>query len=159
IVRQLLTESLLLSTLGGILGVLLAFGGVRLLAALTPSSIPRVSTVSVDPRALVFTLVVALITGMAFGVAPALQASRPDLNDSLKEGGRGSTGRRHRLRDVLIVFEVAFALVLLVGAGLMIRSIVRLYQVDLGLNPDKVLAMNMDPPTTRYPRPEQRIAF
>jgi predicted permease len=159
IVRQLLTESVLLALVGGVFGLILAFWGVKLLVAITPDNIPRVKDVNVDMRVLLFTLGIALLTGIVFGLVPALKASRPDLNESLKEGGRGSTGRRHLILDVLVTAEVALALVLLIGAGLMVRSIISIYGVDLGLNSKNVLTMRLDLPLTRYPKAEQRLSF
>ncbi len=159
IVRQLLTESVLLSSLGGGLGLLLGMWGIDLLIAATPENIPRFKEVSLDARVLGFTLVVSLLTGIIFGLAPALQASKPDLNESLKEGGRGSTSVRHRVRSLLVISEVALALVLLIGAGLMIKSFLRLQQVDPGLDPHHVLTMRLSIPYAKYSKDEQRIAF
>ncbi|HEX7177553.1 MAG TPA: ABC transporter permease [Pyrinomonadaceae bacterium] len=143
IVRQLLTESVILSLVGGAAGLLLALWGTDLLIAAVPDNIPRLSEAGVDTRVLVFTLGVSVLTGVVFGLFPALQASRPDLNESLKEGERGSTGARHRLRNALVVTEVAVALVLLVGAGLMVRSFWRLQSVDTGFDPKGILTMRL----------------
>src|SRR5205085_4709103 len=106
IVRQLLTESVLLSSAGGALGLLLAGWGVHLIVAISPNSIPRSREITVDNRVLVFTIAVAVLTGVIFGLVPALQSSKPNLNETLKDAGRGSTGRRHVLRNVLVVAEV-----------------------------------------------------
>jgi putative ABC transport system permease protein len=143
IIRQLLTESVVLSLAGGALGLLLAVWGTDALLAAVPGGVPRVEAVGVDLRVLGFTLGIAVLTGLFFGLVPALAASRPDLNDALKEGERGSTGRRHVVRDVLVVSEVALALVLLVGAGLMIRSVWSLQQVALGFDPANLLTMQI----------------
>ncbi len=139
IVRQLLTESVLLAAGGGALGLLLASWGVRLLIAVSPNSIPRAREITVDNRVLIFTIAVAALTGIIFGLVPALQASKPDLNETLKDAGRGSTGRRHVMRNVLVVAEVMMTMMLLVGAGLMMRSFYRLQQVDPGFNGDNLL--------------------
>ncbi|MEK6301905.1 MAG: ABC transporter permease [Acidobacteriota bacterium] len=152
IVRQLLTESALLALVGGGAGLLLAVVGLRALVALSPADIPRLDQTSIDGKVLAFTLAVSLLTGFIFGLVPALQASKPDLNDSLKDGGRGSTGgiRGGRIRSLLVVAEVALSLVLLVGAGLLIRSFMRLQQFDLGFNPDSLLTMRVQLPGTKY---------
>jgi putative ABC transport system permease protein len=144
LIRQLLTESAVLALLGGAAGLLLAKWGVSLLIALSPSDTPRLDQITIDGRVLAFTLIVALLTALIFGIVPALQASKPDLNESLKEGSRGSTGARtHRIRNALVVSEIAISAVLLVGAGLMIRSFARLQQLDLGFKPDHLLTMNL----------------
>jgi len=159
IIRQLLTESVLLSIVGATLGLLLAFWGVRVLVGVTPDNIPGIKDVTLDWRVFGFTLFTALVTGLVFGVVPALQVSRPDLNESLKDSGRGSTGSRHRLRDALVISEIGLAMILLIGAGLMIRSFVRLYQVHPGFDTNNVLTMQAHLPWSRYPKEEARIAF
>jgi putative ABC transport system permease protein len=143
IVRQLLTESVLLATLGAALGALLAFWGTSLIAAQLPNGIPRLQEAKVDALVLVFTLAVSLLTGLLFGLAPALQASRPNLAEGLKEGDRGSSGRRQRLRSVLVVSEIALTLTLLVGAGLLIQSFRRVLEVDPGLKAQNLLTLQM----------------
>jgi putative ABC transport system permease protein len=143
IVRQLLTESLLLGVMGGVLGLLLALWGTDLLIAAAPEGVPRLSDASIDLRVLGFTLGVAVLTGLVFGLAPALQASKTDLNESLKETERGSTGSRQRLRGALVVSEVALALVLLIGAGLMVKSLWQLQRIDTGFDPNHVLALQL----------------
>jgi putative ABC transport system permease protein len=143
IVRQFLTESVLLSLVGGALGLLVAVWGTDLLVAAVPDDIPRLADAGVNARVLLFTLGVSVLTGLVFGLVPALQSSRPDLNESLKEGERGSTGGRHRVRNALVVVEVAVALVLLVGAGLMVRSFWRLQQVETGFDARNVLTMQL----------------
>ncbi|HEY0321334.1 MAG TPA: ABC transporter permease [Pyrinomonadaceae bacterium] len=161
VVRQLLTESLLLSVTGGVAGLLLAVWGVELLTRWTPANVPRISNVSVDSRVLLFTFLVSLLTGLLFGLIPALQASRTDLNETLKEGGRTGAGgaRRGRIRNVLIVSEVALALVLLVGAGLLLKSFNRLLSVDPGFDPNNVLTMNVSLPQRGYEEPPKRANF
>jgi putative ABC transport system permease protein len=161
IMRQLLTESVLLALLGGGLGVLLAAWGIDALLALAPDDLPRINEVAIDRYALLFTFSVTIITGIAFGLAPALQASKPDLNENLKDTGRGTTAgrRRQRVRSALVVVEVALALVLLVGGGLMLRSFVKLMQVDPGFNPKNVLTANVSLPGRKYPEDSQQAAF
>jgi predicted permease len=159
IVRQLLTESLILSFAGGAFGILLAHWGVKLIIAVSPDSIPRFREIGLDARVLLFTMGVSLLTGIIFGLAPALQASKPDLNETLKEAGRGSTGRRHIMRSILVVSEVALTLVLLIGAGLMIRSFYHLQRVDPGFSADNLLTFNVSLPQKKYPEPQQRINF
>ncbi|HYN85037.1 MAG TPA: ABC transporter permease [Pyrinomonadaceae bacterium] len=143
IVRQLLTESVLLSVAGGALGLLVAVWGTDLLVAAVPDDIPRLRDAGVNARVLLFTLGVSVVTGLVFGLVPAFQASRPDLNETLKEGERGSTGARQHVRSALVVAEVAVALVLLVGAGLMVRSFWRLQSVATGFDPANVLTMQL----------------
>jgi predicted permease len=149
IVRQLLTESLLLSVTGGVLGLILGYAGVRWLLAINPGNIPRIgetgASVGIDWRVLVFTLGVSLLTGVIFGLFPALGASRPDLNSTLKEGSnRAGTGfRQNKARSLLVISEVSLALILLVGSALLIRTFVALHAVDPGFNPHHVLTMYM----------------
>ncbi|MFL6530082.1 MAG: ADOP family duplicated permease, partial [Chthoniobacterales bacterium] len=159
LIRQLLTESMLLALGGGIIGVGLAYWGVQLLIAFAPDNIPRLREISIDPRVLIFTLAISLLTGLASGLMPALQASRADVNDALKEGSRGSTGGRSRLRNVFIVAEVSLALVLLVGAGLMLRSFLHLHGVKTGFETDRVLTMRLQLPAAKYRDDQQRAAF
>ncbi|HJQ22320.1 MAG TPA: ABC transporter permease [Blastocatellia bacterium] len=145
IVRQLLTESLLLAIVGGGLGLLLALWGLSALVALSPANIPRLDQIHIDGRVLAFTFAVSLVTGLIFGLVPALQASKPDLNEALKEGGRGtSEGRRgKRVRSLLVVSEIALALVLLIGAGLLIKSFIHLQKFDFGFNPNSLLTLRV----------------
>src|SRR5229473_1048908 len=152
IVRQLLTESMLLSFVGGALGLALAWGLVRLLVAASPEQLPRVQEVALDLRVLLFTLGVSLLTGLLFGLAPALAATRHSLGHFLKEAGRGGAeGLAHnRLRGVLVVTEVAFSLVLLVCAGLLGRSFVRMLEVNPGFRPDHMVAMWMNFTSANY---------
>jgi putative ABC transport system permease protein len=153
LIRQLLTESLLLSFAGGGLGLLLALWGVDVLKSMAGNTIPRLQEAGIDGGVLVFVVSVSLITSFAFGLLPALHASKPDLNHSLKEGGRGTagSGRGRQTRSLLVVVEVALSLVLLVGAGLMIRSFLRLQQVDPGFNVDNLLTFDLIAPRARYP--------
>jgi putative ABC transport system permease protein len=159
LVRQMLTESVLLAMIGGVVGVVLAFWGVNWLLAFGPD-IPRLSEIGIDLRVLAFTLAISVTTGVLFGLIPALQASRPDLNDALKEGSRGSTcGRSRILRNVFVIAEVSLALVLLIGAGLMIRSLIRLQAVETGFKAENVLTMRLELPVKKYPKPQQVVAF
>jgi putative ABC transport system permease protein len=160
LVGQMLTESLLLSALGGAAGLLLAWFGLRLLSALLPPNLSQASGVAIDATALGFTFLISLLTGAFFGLAPALQSSKPDLNETLKEGGKGSSsGGRSRLRNLLVVSEVALALVLLIGAGLLINSFLRLRNVDPGFNPNNLLTMKVVLPRSKYADDAKRIAF
>jgi putative ABC transport system permease protein len=163
IVRQLLTESALLAVIGGGLGLLVAEWGVELLAARIPpgwvSGIPLSEGVRIDARVLAFTLVVSLATGLVFGLAPALQVSKTDLNVVLKEGGRAGGRRQSRFRGLLVVAEVALSLTLLIGAGLMVRSFVELMSVPSGLNAANVLTMNLALPGLKYAKDEQVAGF
>jgi putative ABC transport system permease protein len=161
IIRQLLTESILLAALGGALGLLLALWATDLLVAGAADVIPRLGEIKMDGLALGFIALVSLVTGIAFGLAPALQASKPDLNEMLKEGGRmsGAGVGNRRARNLLVIAEVAVSLVLLVGAGLLIKSFLRLQEVKPGFNPEHVLAMEMFLPGAKYPEEYQHVAF
>ncbi|HEX8190085.1 MAG TPA: ABC transporter permease [Pyrinomonadaceae bacterium] len=162
IFRQLITESLVLSAAGGALGLILALWGLQLLLTAVPVELPFWMKFDLDGRVLAFTAAVSLLTGVVFGAAPALQASKVDLNATLKEGGRsdGHAGAgMRRLRSLLVVGEVALSLVLLVGAGLMMRSFLRLQQVDVGVNPDHVLTMTVPLPSAKYRELERRSAI
>jgi len=161
VVRLLLSESLMLSLAGGCLGLLLAVWGTNALVALAPDNIPRLNEVGVDARVFGFTLAVSLVTGIVFGLVPALHAAKPDLNEALREGLRGSMGSASgkRTRSVLVVVEVALSLVLIIGAGLMIKSFLRLQQMNIGFNPDHVLAVSVSLPSSRYPEDRQQVAF
>lgn len=159
VVRQLLTESVLLALVGGAVGLLLALWGMDSLLALAPEDLPRIKDVALDARVLGFTLLVTLMTGVIFGLVPALQASRPNLNETLKEGGRGTTGGHHRVRNSLVVIEVALALVVLVCSGLLIRSFMRLQQVNPGFNADNALAVSISLPGRKYPNSDNHLAF
>ncbi|MFL5519168.1 MAG: ABC transporter permease, partial [Gemmatimonadales bacterium] len=166
LIRQLLTESLLLATLGGGLGLLLAVWGTSALGRLAALYLPRAREIGIDGPVLGFTAVLILVTGIAFGLFPALQASRPDLQDVLKDSAKGSAGGgRTRMRAVLVVAEVAVALVLLAGAGLLLRSFQRLVAVDPGFDPERLLTMQVwlpvpnDNAKGRYFTQQQRVGF
>ena len=160
VVGQLLTESVLLSVLGGGVGLLLAIWGNEGIRRLGAAQIPRADQLAVDATVLGFTLLLSVVTVAVFGLVPALQSSRADLNATLKEGGRsGSADGRHRLRGALVVVEVALSLVLLVGAGLMIKSFWRLLNVDPGFNPRNLLAIELSLTSDRYAEDTQRSVF
>ena len=158
--RQLLTESVLLSVAGGALGFLFALWGLDLLLAVTPEQLLPLGGVRLDGRVLGFTLGIALLTGLVFGLLPALLASRPNLTESLKEGGRGGEGtRRARARSVLVAAEIALALVLLICSGLMIRSLGRLLEVSTGFDANNLLTVRLSLPGSKYGQDAQRINF
>jgi putative ABC transport system permease protein len=161
IVRQLLTESVLLSVAGGIVGVLLAVWGLNVLLAIGEGSIPRVKEIKLDGWVLGFSLLVSIVTGLIFGLLPALQASKPDLNEALKEGSRGASGgiRSNRIRSVFVIAEVAICLVLLIGAGLMIKSFTRLTNISPGFDPDNVLSFGVSLSGSRYREPASINGF
>ena len=161
VVRQLLTEGLVLSGVSAIAGLALAYAGVRFVAWWNPAGIPRVSSVSLDARVLVFTAAVALLTSFVFSLVPALRAIRSDLTDSLKDGGQSASsgGARRHFRDALVVVEMALAMVLLVGAGLMLQSVWALQRVPLGFDPSNVLTMRVALPAASYEKPEQVVQF
>lgn len=152
IARQLLTESLLLSVVGGTFGLLLAWWGTKALIALSPPQLMDLRDVRVNLPVLAFTFGVSLLTGIIFGLVPALEATRFDLQDSLKEGGKniGGSARSHRFRNLFVVTQVALALVLLVGAGLLVKSLNRLQSVDPGFNPKELLTMRVSLPARKY---------
>jgi predicted permease len=156
VVRQLLTESVLLALTGGVLGLLLAAWGTRAAIHVLPQALPRSEQVGLDAHVLFFTLGLSLFAGILFGLAPALKAFQSNLQEALREGGRGSSGTRHRLQGVFVVAETALALVLLVGAGLMIRSLVQLWGVNPGFNPHQLLSFSIAyPPEMMKAAPEQ----
>jgi putative ABC transport system permease protein len=158
--RQLLTESLVLGVMGGALGILLAFWGLDLLLAAIPIDLPFWMKFDLDGRVLGFTAGVTLLTALIFGATPALQASKVDLNEALKEGGRSSSGAgRHRTLRSLVVAEVALSLVLLIGAGLMIRSFMRLQHTSSGFNPENLLTLSLNAPILKYDKMEKFCAF
>jgi putative ABC transport system permease protein len=159
LIRQALTESALLAVVGGGLGCLLAVWGIGVLKTLAGRLLPQLTAVEIDLRVLGFTLLLSLLTGIIFGLVPALQASRPDLNDVLKEAGRGGFVVRSRLRSVIVTAQIAFALVLLICAGLLIRSVSRLRSVDPGLSYTNVLKMDLGLPSIKYSNDEKRIGF
>ena len=161
VVRQLLTESVVLTGVSTVAGLGLAFAGVRFVAWWNPQGIPRVASAALDLRVLAFTAAVALLTSVLFSLAPALRALRVDLTDSLKDGGQSSSsgGARQRVRSALVVVEMALAVVLLVGAGLMLRSIWALQRTPLGFDAAGVLTMRVSVPAASYATPEQVIVF
>ena len=154
LVRQMLSESILLALAGGIAGVLLAIWGLDLLRLIGAQTVPRIAEVNLDLRVLLATLGVSLVTGIVFGLVPALASGKPELTEALKEGGRGTTSgvRRNRLRSALVSSEVALALVLLVGASLLLKSFSRLQNVHPGFDPKNVLTMEVALPVLKYPR-------
>jgi predicted permease len=160
LIGQMLTESVVLSCSGGIVGLFLATAATRALGQLDAISIPLLRSVQTDGTALGFTLTIAVATGIVFGLAPALQARSAGLHDSLKDATRGSTDGRHRrrVRNALVVSEIAFACVLLVGAGLLIRSLVRVLDVDMGFEPARAATIRVDP-DSRYTTRQQRNAY
>ena len=157
LIRQLLTESLLLAGAGGLLGLALAAFGTRTLIRLLPTALPRASEVSIDLRVLFFTLSVSLLAGVLFGFLPAFKSSRTSLNEVLRQSTRGAGGVRHRLQGALVSIEVAMALVLLVGAGLMLRSLAALWRVDPGYNPEHAITFSLSlPANSKTTSPETR---
>ena len=156
LLRQMLTESLLLAALGGAGGLLLTYAAVKTLIALQPPNLPRLAQINVDGRVLAFTFLTTLLVGLLFSLVPAWQASKPDVNQSLKEGFAQSGGRRWLrgvgLREGLVVGQTALALILLVGAGLLIKSFIRLRQVELGFEPSRAVALSLAPPTNQFPK-------
>ena len=160
IIRQLLTESVLLAGLGGLCGLVLAAWGTDLLVSLIPDSIPRSQDIRLDGAVLAFTFFASLGTGILFGLAPALQTSRLDLRGALNDSGRGtSSGGHHRLRNTLVVVEVALALLLLTGAGLLLQSFARLSRVNPGVQPERLLTAAITLPNSAYPKPENVALF
>ena len=151
LIRQLLTESVLLSLAGGLFGIGIAYAGVRSLVASLPANVPRADEIGMDSSVLAFTAVVALLTGLFFGLAPAWKVSSTDVNEPLKENGRGTVGPgAHRMRDTLVVAEISLALVLLVGAGLLLRSFFRVLNADAGIKAEGVLTASVPLPQARF---------
>jgi predicted permease len=164
LIRQLLTESTVLALLGGAVGTLLALWGVDVMVSRLPEAqlgaMPYLRELSLNPTVLIFTVAISLVTGTVFGLAPALQSSKLNLQESLKEGGRtSSAGTHQRLRNLFVISEIALALLLLVGAGLMMKSLLRLLEVSPGFNPDNVLTMRVPLPATKYPEDANLVAF
>lgn len=161
LIRQLLTESVVLAIFGGAAGVLLARWGLDALLALAPTNLPRITEIHLDPGVLLFSLALSIVTGLLFGIAPAWLAARADVNEALKQGTRGSTegGVRGRLRSALVVIEVTFALVLLGGAGLLARSFMQLAHVDPGFIPENATLLRLSLPQKKYPEKDQQIAL
>jgi putative ABC transport system permease protein len=164
VIRQLLTESVLLSLVGGAAGLLVAYWGVAALVTALPESqlnaLPFLKSLHIDTSILLFSFGLSLVTGVVFGLAPALQSSRLDLNEVLKEGGRNmSAGAGHRLRSALVMSEIALAVVLLVGAGLMMKSLFRLLQARVGFNPENLLTMTVVLPAAKYTDGNRQVTF
>jgi putative ABC transport system permease protein len=161
IIRQLLTEGMLLGLAAGLLGSLLAILVLRQLVIFSPANVSIPDNIGIDWKVLAFTLLLSLFTSFVFGLAPALQASKLDLNETLKEGGRGNTGgsKQNRLRSLLVVSEIALALVLLIASGLMIKSFLRLQSVDPGFNPDNLITLEMQLPENKYSNKERQVIF
>jgi predicted permease len=165
LVRQLLTESVLLGVLGGVVGLAIAKGALAVVHAVNPGNIPRLEVIGIDGTVLSFTFAVSILTGLVFGLAPALRAARADLNTALKAGGRSAQGEggfgssRRRMRSLLVVAELALSLMLLVGAGLLIRSFVRLQQVTPGFTAENVISMRLGASGRQFPNPESRVEY
>jgi putative ABC transport system permease protein len=161
IIRQLLAEALLLALIAGGLGLIVAMWTVEALKTMNPANLPRLDELSVDGRALAFGLLISLVTGALFGLFPALQASRPDLNETLKDGARGSGGgaARQRVRGALVIAEVSLSVALLIGAGLLLRSFSKLQDVKLGFEPENLLTMRISLPRSRYQGDQEAWAF
>ena len=160
LIAQMMAEGTLIALAGGVLGVALAPLGMKVLAALVPTALPASVVPGVDLRVLAFAFLLSVITGVGFSIMPAWQASRVSLNDALKQGGRGGIGGTGAgTRDVLVVLEVAVALVLMVGAGLMLRTVAQLRAVEIGFRPDHLLTLRTTLPQGKYREPEKRIAF
>lgn len=161
LIRQMLTQSLLLALFGSVLGIALAFWGTDVLVSLAPQDIPRVRESGIHLSVLAFAGLICALTGVAFGLAPALQISRPDLNESLRESSRTATGGAAggKLRGMLVVAEMALALVLVIGAALLIKTFRAVQSVEPGFRPENVLAMNIAPPQSAYSEPAARVAY
>jgi putative ABC transport system permease protein len=161
LIRQLLTESLMLALLGGALGTVLSSWGTPVLASMARDTLPRAAEIQTNGYVLLFTVAVSMVAGILFGLAPAVQVSRPDLNSDLRSEGRGSTAgrRRHALRNLLVVSQVALSLVLLIGAGLLIRNFVQLRSAAPGFDPHHLLSMRISLPPARYVGDAKKTAF
>ncbi len=160
LIRQLITESVLLALLGGALGVLLAYIGLDFLIAISPEKIPRLQEVQIDSTVLGFTLVVSIVTGLLFGVIPSLQASKPQLHAALKEASRSTAGKTsQRVRNGLVIAEIALAVVLLIGTGLMVKSFFELTNSKLGFNPNQILTAQLSLPSAKYGEGQTQIDF
>lgn len=164
VIRQLLTEAVLLSVVGGLAGLLIAYWGVGGVVAMLPdnqvNALPFLRSLQIDKTILLFSFGLSLLTGIVFGLAPALQSSRPDLNEVLKEGGRNTTGSSgHKLRSALVMSEIALAVVLLVGAGLLMKSLLRLLQSNVGFNTEQMLTLTVAVPPAKFTDPNRLIEF
>ncbi len=161
LIRQLLTESLLLSVVSGVVGVFIGQAGTRFLSTLAQATFPQMAGVEMDARVLIFTLLISVASGVLFGLTPSLQLSRPDLNSMLRDEGRGTAGnrKRSRARSMLVVAQVALSMVLLVGSGLLIRSFIRLRSASPGFETKNLLTMNITMPPAKYAKVSQLTAF
>ena len=160
IIRQLLTESMLLSVVGGAFGLLIGYWGVKALVSLNEDKIPRANEISLDWKVLLFTFGVSIVTGILFGIVPALQTTKADLHETLKEGGRSAAATTKQwIRSSLVVVEIGLALAVLVGAGLLVKSFLQVQQVNPGFNPDGLLTMSLSLPATKYSEAPQRANF
>ncbi|HEY6348308.1 MAG TPA: ABC transporter permease [Candidatus Angelobacter sp.] len=161
IIRQLLTESVLLSVIAGAVGLGLTYAATRWLVSVSQDNLPRGIPITVDGRVLLFTVIVSICTGVVFGIFPALQLARTNMNETLRDEGRGSTGGRSRvqIKNLLVVLQVAFSVLLLIGAGLLVRSFSHLLRTDPGFDPDNVLTMNISLPTVKYSDAQKQNAF
>ena len=160
IIRQLLTESVMLAIAGGMAGIAVAWAGLQIVVALRPANLPRLDETALDTTVLAFTAALALITGIVFGLLPALQLSKPDVAGVLKDAGRGTAGQSRQLaRRALVVLQLASSVVLALAAGLLIRSLVELNRIDLGFNPANVLTAQVQVPATDYPQPADVVRF
>jgi predicted permease len=160
IIRQLLTESVMLSLAGGLTGIAVAWAGLQTVVALRPANLPRIDETALDGTVLTFTALLAVITGVVFGLLPAMQLSKPDVTGILKDGGRGTAGRSRQVaRRALVVLQLASAVVLALAAGLLIRSLIELNRIDLGFNPSNVLTAQVQVPATDYPQPADVVRF
>lgn len=155
VVRQLLTESILLALAGGVVGLLCSVWGTRAALSVLPDALPRAEQIGLDSHVLIFAAGISLLAGVLFGLTPALKTSRRNLHEQLKEGGRGGSGSRHRAQSIFVIAEIGLAVVLLVGAGLTIRSLMRLWSIDPGFNPHNVLTFGLSlPPSMMNAKPE-----
>ena len=162
VIRQLLTESILLAGLGGVLGLALALWGTKAILKALPAALPRANEVSIDPTVLIFTMALSLFAGIIFGLAPALKAIPASLQQVMNQSGRGSTGFRQRLQGTFVAAEVAMALVLLVGAGLMLRTLEALWRVNPGFNPSHAITFGLSlaaTPTTSSAETRARLRY
>jgi putative ABC transport system permease protein len=161
LIRQLLTESVLLAFLGGLLGLGLSWAATKYFATLGNNNLPQGMPITMDARVLLFMLTISVLTGILFGIFPALQLSGTNVNQTLRDEGRGSTGghRRVQLRGLLVVGQVALSMLLLIGAGLLVRSFSRLLNVEPGFDPQNVLSMNVSLPTVKYADAQKQVAF
>ena len=158
IVRQMLTESIVLAALGGLLGIGFAAGAIKIALQTLPGTLPRAEEIALDGRVLAFTIGVTLACGLIFGMAPALKSSRADLQEILKESGRGASGARHRMQRIFVAAQVALAMVLLIGAGLMLRSLAGLWRVDPGFNPSHAITFSLSMPSSASTTPAETRA-